>query len=68
MVGEEMMQKVVTDGLSAQERVDRIFTRIDKNGDEQITVEEFKIAAGQDPSLVMLLQVGGQRQNDGLSD
>jgi hypothetical protein len=31
---------------------------MDKDGDEMITAEEFKIAAKEDPSLVMILQVG----------
>uniref|UniRef100_H2YRY7 EF-hand domain-containing protein n=1 Tax=Ciona savignyi TaxID=51511 RepID=H2YRY7_CIOSA len=59
MVGVEAMAKIVTDGLTAQQRVDRIFSRMDRDGDEQITVDEFKKAASEDLSLVMLLQVGG---------
>ncbi|XP_002124848.2 hippocalcin-like protein 4 [Ciona intestinalis] len=59
MVGEEAMAKIVTDGLTAKQRVDRIFTRMDRDGDDQITVEEFRKAASEDLSLVMLLQVGG---------
>ena len=57
MVGEESMKQVVTDGLSPQQRVDRLFERIDKNKDEKITLEEFKKAAAEDPNLVMLLQI-----------
>ena len=41
-----------------QDKVDRIFQKMDKDGDDMITAEEFKIAAKEDPSLVMILQVG----------
>lgn len=54
MTGEDTQNQSKT----LEEKVDRIFQKMDKDGDEMITVEEFKIAAKEDPSLVMILQVG----------
>jgi len=54
MTGEDTQEQAA----SLEEKVDKIFTKMDKDGDDQITVEEFKIAAKEDPSLVMILQVG----------
>jgi len=56
LVGEKNVELITSDGLSAQQRVDRMFDVIDKDGDQQITVEEFRIAANMDPTLVILLQ------------
>ncbi|CAK8690758.1 hippocalcin-like protein 4 [Clavelina lepadiformis] len=58
MVGKEKLEEVITDGLSPEQRVDRMFNIMDNDGDHQITLEEFKQAANKDPKLVMLLQVG----------
>ena len=53
------MAQVASDGLTAEQRVDRLFERVDRNGDQKITLREFKLAAREDPSLVMLLQING---------
>ena len=56
MVGEKTLNQLLSDGLTPEQRVDHIFERMDKDGDEKITLSEFKTAAVEDPSLVMLLQ------------
>ena len=54
----ETTGEVLTDGLSPQERTDRIFNQMDKDGDEAISLAEFKMAACNDPNLMFLMQVG----------
>ncbi|XP_030074766.1 hippocalcin-like protein 4 isoform X2 [Microcaecilia unicolor] len=61
MVGTGIMTKVNQDGLTPQQRVDKIFTKMDKDRDDQITLEEFKEAAKSDPSIVLLLQCDMQK-------
>ncbi|MEQ2217336.1 hypothetical protein XENOCAPTIV_005774 [Xenoophorus captivus] len=39
------------DGLTPEQRVDKIFSKMDKNNDDQISLEEFKEAAKSDPPL-----------------
>lgn len=56
MVGTVIMMKMNEDGLTPEQRVDRIFSKMDKNNDDQITLDEFKEAAKSDPSIVLLLQ------------
>lgn len=68
MVGEKALSKIIKDGLNPEQRVDKIFKRIDKDGDEKITLNEFKKAAAEDPSLVMLLQINGAEGGDGESN
>ena len=58
MLGEQTTAEVLTDGLSPQERTEKIFKRMDKDGDEKITEVEFKKAATEDPTLMSLMQVG----------
>uniref|UniRef100_A0A8C2IMX4 Visinin like 1 n=1 Tax=Cyprinus carpio TaxID=7962 RepID=A0A8C2IMX4_CYPCA len=45
MVGTVIMMKMNEDGLTPEQRVDKIFSKMDKNNDDQITLEEFKEAA-----------------------
>ena len=62
MVGEPYLSTLLVDGLAARQRMERIFARVDGDGDLIITLEEFKRAAGNDPSVVNLLQFqGGMR-------
>lgn len=61
MVGTAMMMRMSEDGLTPQQRVDRIFSRMDKDQNHEITLEEFKEAAKNDPSIVLLLQCDVQK-------
>ncbi|XP_052554801.1 hippocalcin-like protein 4 isoform X3 [Tympanuchus pallidicinctus] len=56
MVGTVIMMRMNQDGLTPQQRVDKIFTKMDKDRDDQISLEEFKEAAKSDPSIILLLQ------------
>jgi len=55
------MMRMNQDGLTPQQRVDKIFTKMDKDKDDQISLEEFKEAAKSDPSIVLLLQCDMQK-------
>uniref|UniRef100_A0A7N4V5L7 Hippocalcin-like protein 4 n=1 Tax=Sarcophilus harrisii TaxID=9305 RepID=A0A7N4V5L7_SARHA len=61
MVGTVIMMRMNQDGLTPQQRVDKIFTKMDQDKDDQITLEEFKEAAKSDPSIVLLLQCDMQK-------
>ncbi|KYO25804.1 hippocalcin-like protein 4 [Alligator mississippiensis] len=61
MVGTVIMMRMNQDGLTPQQRVDKIFKKMDKDKDDQITLEEFKEAAKSDPSIVLLLQCDVQK-------
>uniref|UniRef100_A0A8D1CS68 Hippocalcin-like protein 4 n=2 Tax=Sus scrofa TaxID=9823 RepID=A0A8D1CS68_PIG len=45
MVGTVIMMRMNQDGLTPQQRVDKIFKKMDQDKDDQITLEEFKEAA-----------------------
>ena len=62
MIGENKIAEMASDELSPQQRVDDLFQRVDKDGNQKITLQEFKQAAKDDPSLVMLLHVNGGAQ------
>ena len=64
MIGDNVLAQVTEDGLTPQQRVDKLFQKVDKNGDQKITLKEFKLAARTDPSLVMLLQINGSGEED----
>ena len=55
------MMKMNEGGLTPEQRVDKIFSKMDKNKDDQITLDEFKEAAKSDPSIVLLLQCDIQK-------
>ncbi|KAK2533890.1 hypothetical protein Q9233_004427 [Columba guinea] len=55
------MLEIIEDGLTPEQRVDKIFSKMDKNKDDQITLDEFKEAAKSDPSIVLLLQCDIQK-------
>ncbi|XP_007120867.1 hippocalcin-like protein 4 isoform X3 [Physeter macrocephalus] len=61
MVGTVITMRMNQDGLTAQQRVDKIFKKMDQDKDDQITLEEFKEAAKSDPSIVLLLQCDMQK-------
>ena len=55
--GKDVMCNSEGESLTAQDRVDQVFSKMDKDGDQQITLEEFTILANQDPSLVTLFDM-----------
>ena len=61
MVGTVIMMRMNQDGPTPQQRVDKIFKKMDQDKDDQITLEEFKEAAKSDPSIVLLLQCDMQK-------
>lgn len=61
MVGTVIMMRMNEDGLTPQQRVDKIFSKMDKDQNDEITLEEFKEAAKSDPSIVLLLQCDMQK-------
>ncbi|OWK05037.1 hypothetical protein Celaphus_00002703 [Cervus elaphus hippelaphus] len=61
MVGTVIMMRMNQDGLTPQQRVDKIFKKMDQDKEDQITLEEFKEAAKSDPSIVLLLQCDMQK-------
>ncbi|KAL0604696.1 Hippocalcin-like protein 4 [Plecturocebus cupreus] len=67
MVGTVIMMRMNQDGLTPQQRVDKIFKKMDQDKDDQITLEEFKEAAKSDPSIVLLLQCDMQNPTSHLA-
>lgn len=61
MVGTVIMMRMNEDGLTPQQRVDKIFSKMDKDHNDEITLDEFKEAAKSDPSIVLLLQCDMQK-------
>ncbi|XP_048193663.1 visinin-like protein 1 [Perognathus longimembris pacificus] len=61
MMGTVIMMKMNEDGLTPEQRVDKIFSKVDKNKDDHITLDEFKEAAKSDPSILLLLQCDIQK-------
>uniref|UniRef100_A0A8C8DN34 Hippocalcin-like protein 4 n=1 Tax=Oryzias sinensis TaxID=183150 RepID=A0A8C8DN34_9TELE len=51
MVGTVIMMRMNEDGLTPQQRVDKIFSKMDKDHNDEISLEEFKEAAKSDPSI-----------------
>lgn len=64
MVGDKFVSEAATNILPAKQRVEKLFSKIDKDGDQLITAEEFKKAAAEDPGLVMILNMGGKQKNN----
>ncbi|KAI4818220.1 hypothetical protein KUCAC02_011573 [Chaenocephalus aceratus] len=61
MVGTVIMMRMNEDGLTPQQRVDKIFSKMDKDHNDEISLDEFKEAAKSDPSIVLLLQCDMQK-------
>uniref|UniRef100_A0A915LR80 EF-hand domain-containing protein n=1 Tax=Meloidogyne javanica TaxID=6303 RepID=A0A915LR80_MELJA len=55
MVGDSV--RLSDEDNSPEKRVERIFAMMDKNNDEQLTLEEFKEGAKADPSIVHALSL-----------
>ncbi|UYV69368.1 NCS1 [Cordylochernes scorpioides] len=43
--------------MSAKERVDKIFEQLDKNNDNQLSIDEFKEGSKHDPKIVQALSI-----------
>ena len=58
MVGEENMLDFMGDELTVDQRVEMIFQKIDQDGNEKITTEEFFEGVKKDPKLLKLMPMG----------
>ena len=56
MVGSDEIQRSMGADMTPQERVEDIFTRMDKDNNCKVTFDEFRQAVNQDPSLLMLMR------------
>ena len=56
MVGQDEIHKSMGADLTPHERVEDIFTRMDKDNNCKITFDEFRQAVNRDPSLLMLMR------------
>jgi len=58
MVGEENMLEFMGDEMTVDERVDEIFSKMDKDGNCQISTDEFFEGIKKDPKLLKLMPMG----------
>lgn len=56
-IGKDVIYDFEGESFTVQDRVDQMFSNMDKDGDQQITMEKFTIFANQDPNLLTLFDM-----------